>query len=116
MTADLPEIEDEESNNTIDIEFSDSESVPEVKPKNNNKVTIFITKETSSDLFKDPDLPKICSICNETLPNAQQLTKHRQKMHGKAKFQCIECGKGFTTTRGLRIHLRIHANLKPENM
>lgn len=113
INVDLPEIEDEESRNTIDIEMSD-DSVPEVKPKNNNKVTIFITKESSSDLFIDPDLPKVCSICDETLPNAQQLTKHRQKNHGKDKFQCIECGKGFTTTRGLRIHLRIHANLKPE--
>ena len=47
-----------------------------------------------------------CSFCQKVFKYANNLKTH-MKSHVEGKVQCFECGKYYTTARGLKEHIAI---------
>lgn len=54
-----------------------------------------------------------CSHCDESFPNAGDLSKHVRSHISNKPFQCSICQKTFTHIGSLNTHIRIHSGEKP---
>ena len=62
------------------------------------------------------DKPKdiVCDICGNRYRKEAGLRQHMASAHSAFReFQCMTCGKGFTTQHRLTQHSRIHTGIKP---
>ena len=58
--------------------------------------------------------PYRCLQCTQSFDQKSNLERHMKQHGGNIKsFNCKQCNKGFTTAWGLKLHVRIHAELKP---
>ena len=58
--------------------------------------------------------PHKCSQCTQSFAQKSNLVRHmKQHVDNIKSFNCKQCNKGFTTAWGLKLHARIHAELKP---
>ena len=56
----------------------------------------------------------VCDICGNRYRREAGLRQHKASAHSEVReFQCITCGKGFTTQTRLNQHARIHTGIKP---
>lgn len=58
--------------------------------------------------------PHKCSQCTWSFDQKSNLVRHMKQHDDNIKlFNCKQCNKGFTTAWGLKLHARIHVELKP---
>ncbi|KAL4231685.1 hypothetical protein ACF0H5_009264 [Mactra antiquata] len=61
------------------------------------------------------EYPFKCDICDKRYKRRESLNSHK-KTHlpnEERSFHCLKCGKGFNFRHGLRVHERIHSDVKP---
>ncbi|KAF7654610.1 hypothetical protein LDENG_00067170, partial [Lucifuga dentata] len=54
-----------------------------------------------------------CSVCGKNYTQSGDLKIHMRIHTGENVFICSECGKNFTQNRNLKTHMRIHTGEKP---
>ncbi|XP_033725321.1 uncharacterized protein LOC117315282 [Pecten maximus] len=54
-----------------------------------------------------------CSICGKTFSESENLLIHLRMHSGEKLYKCEVCGNGFTRKTQLAIHMRIHTGEKP---
>ncbi len=59
----------------------------------------------------DPCKPYACQVCGKTFRLHSNRNTHR-KRHSH-EYECLECGKRYTSLPYLKTHLTIHSGLKP---
>ncbi|XP_019544457.3 zinc finger protein 79 [Aedes albopictus] len=52
-----------------------------------------------------------CQICDKIFGNEDTLTTH-EKTHKSPRFECEECGKGFSQLRNYKYHISVHRGTK----
>ncbi len=56
----------------------------------------------------------VCELCGNQYRREAGLRQHMISAHSDHReYQCVQCGKGFTTHTKLTQHLRIHTGSKP---
>ena len=57
--------------------------------------------------------PYICDTCGEGFTGSKKLTTHKRIHTGDKHFICDTCGKGYSQRRNLDIHKRVHTGEEP---
>ncbi|XP_063545030.1 zinc finger protein 723-like [Cydia strobilella] len=61
----------------------------------------------------DPKL-RFCETCGCSFADEDQLSLHRQHVHGVEIYKCDDCNKSFLSKSSLSTHIdRVHLNIKP---
>ncbi|KFB41007.1 zinc finger protein [Anopheles sinensis] len=58
-----------------------------------------------------PDCSYQCAICDKIFGNQDTLMSH-EKSHKTPRFECEECGKGFSQLRNYKYHVSVHRGTK----
>ncbi|XP_058122222.1 zinc finger protein 227 [Anopheles ziemanni] len=58
-----------------------------------------------------PDCSYQCAICDKIFGNQDTLMTH-EKSHKTPRFECEECGKGFSQLRNYKYHVSVHRGTK----
>ena len=70
-------------------------------------------RTTSENLSKFKKNPFKCKSCDNTFTNNDDLHKHTS-LCNKKNLKCRVCGKEFSVTKELKLHLRSHIKPKQE--
>lgn len=52
-----------------------------------------------------------CAICDKVFENLDSLEQH-EKSHKSPRYECNECGKGFSQLRNFKYHISVHRGTK----
>lgn len=55
-----------------------------------------------------------CTLCDKWVPDTSNMVRHLNHHFNESEFTCTNCGAGFKTNRGLKIHLLAHSDPKTE--
>ena len=81
-----------------------------------------VRREIAEDLEELEKGSTVCPVCDEDYKTQTAVVHHYSKFHkNEYKYHCKECGKGFMSTLGYKLHSGAHneANRLPcevENM
>ena len=103
-----------------------NEEIIDPKIQLHEKVKLALKSDTTLDaVYKqlhvynqnDRDgLPHMCKICSKKFRKVKYMYEHIKQVHANdesKKYQCTECGRGFSRTNAFRIHMRTHTNSRP---
>ena len=96
-----------EDQHTIDFPSTKNKPEVEMNPQVNNKITNFAIDRKPSPGDFSIDLPKkkkLCTICNITFSYRMEFDNHCRKVHGKFRWTCSKCDKGFSSKIFLKRH------------
>ncbi|XP_013105906.2 zinc finger protein 8 [Stomoxys calcitrans] len=74
-----------------------------------NMTSIFDTRSTISS--NPEEISYKCRICDKVFGCSQTLQAH-EKTHKSPRYECTDCGKGFSQLRNYKYHLSVHRGTK----
>ncbi|XP_055905600.1 zinc finger protein 662 [Eupeodes corollae] len=63
------------------------------------------------DINNEDETSFKCSICEKVFGCADTLQSH-EKTHKSPRYECLDCGKGFSQLRNYKYHLSVHRGTK----